>query len=252
MNKKVVILYSSGLDSLVNLFILKDIWKLEPILLFIDYKQKAKELEYEMTKKISEKYHIQMFHQKLDLHVKSKLITGDSDVSINATDGREAPVDLVPYRNVVLAHQGILLARKLNAQYVSFGFNVSEAGAYPDNTPRFLDALNNLYMSSTYYPYEPIIKFISASIHFTKTELVQIGKYLGADFSLSTSCYYPVNNKACGECNSCRFRIEAFKRAGVKDNIEYVKDIDWKERPLNMKKINELIRVAEQIGLQVL
>lgn len=245
MNNKVVILYSSGLDSLVNLAILKDLWKLDPVLLFIDYGQKAAELELKMTEKLSEKYNIPLIFQPVNLNVESKLVTGTSDVDIDIQDGREAPVDLVPYRNAALAHIGIVVARKINASFVSFGFNISEAGAYPDNTPRFLDALNELYMSSTYYPYEPIIKFISGSIHFTKTELVVIGKYLGVDFSLSTSCYYPVDGKACGTCNSCKYRIEAFKRAGYKDDIEYAIPIDWKSKSINVKNISELLEVID-------
>lgn len=249
---KCVILYSSGLDSLVNLFILKDLWKLEPILLFINYNQKAVDLEFEMTNKIATKYDLKLVYKKLNLNVNSKLINDKSDINTDASDDREAPVDLVPYRNIMLAHQGILTAREFNAKYVAFGFNISEAGAYPDNTTRFLDALNNLYLSSTYYPYEPIIRFISGSIHFTKTELVMLGKYLNADFNLSASCYYPVNNKACGKCASCKFRIEAFKRANVKDLIEYNIPIEFDEKELDNNKLAELLSIINIQKNQVL
>ncbi len=245
--KDVLILYSSGLDSLVNLFILKDLWKLNPHLLFIDYDQKAKILELEMTKKISKRYNIPLHIVKTSLNVHSKLIDDISSITNdnNIIDGREVPVELVPYRNIAFAHIAATYARKKGLNIIAFGFNLSESGAYPDNTDRFLENLNELYLSSTYYPLEDPIFFVSGSIHFTKTELVLLGKFLNVDFSLSMSCYYPKEDKHCGKCNSCRYRIEAFKRAGIKDDAEYNTKINWQEQDINNDKIKELLEIVK-------
>lgn len=239
---KVVILYSSGLDSFVNMNILKDLWNLQPILLFINYGQKSYEKELLYSKLTAEKYNLDLIVENVNLDVHSNLlINSSSDVCNDVKNTAEAPTYLVPYRNIFLAYRGIINAKKLGAKYVSFGFNVSEAGSYPDNTTRFLDNLNNLFISSTYYPYEPIIKFISASIHFTKTELVLIGQYLNLDFSLSFSCY---NNYGyeCGKCPSCILKQEAFRRAN---------SFTKQEREKKIKELLELIEKFKEEQLKI-
>jgi len=246
-NQKAIVLFSSGLDSVVNVSILQHIYKIEPILLFIDYGQKALEAELQSTKRFASANGLKLITHKIsDRILGSKLTDGNSDIDVDVSDGREAPVDLVPYRNLQFALIGAQYARKLNINIVSFAFNISEMGAYPDNTDRFLENLNEMFLATTYYPYEQPIFFISPTIRFTKTELVKIGSYLRADFKNSTSCYYPINNLACGVCNSCRFRIEAFKRAKVKDHIDYAIEVDFDSQPVSYEDVKMLLDIALQ------
>lgn len=245
-NQKAIVLFSSGLDSVVNVSILQHIYKIEPILLFIDYGQKALEAELQATKRFAEANGLKLITHKINDRILGSKLTDGNGIDIDVSDGREAPVDLVPYRNLQFALIGAQYARKLNINIVSFAFNISEMGAYPDNTDRFLENLNELFLATTYYPYEQPIFFISPTIRFTKTELVKIGTYLGADFKNSTSCYYPVNNLACGVCNSCRFRIEAFKRAKVKDHIDYAIEVDFDSQPVRYEDVKMLLDIALQ------
>jgi 7-cyano-7-deazaguanine synthase len=56
----------------------------------------------------------------------------------------------------------------------------------------------------------------------SKSEIIRKGTELGVDFSLTHSCYDPVAGRlACGECDSCRLRLEGFREAGLKDPIPY-------------------------------
>ena len=55
-----------------------------------------------------------------------------------------------------------------------------------------------------------------------KSEIVLLAKELDAPMHLSWSCYTN-EDKACGECSSCILRLDAFKEAGIKDPVEYIK-----------------------------
>jgi 7-cyano-7-deazaguanine synthase len=69
-------------------------------------------------------------------------------------------------------------------------------------------------------------------LSLTKSEIIEKGRALGLDYSLTWSCYDPQpasseNLKAgnaeggrylpCGRCDSCLFRGKGFKDAGMKD-----------------------------------
>ena len=56
----------------------------------------------------------------------------------------------------------------------------------------------------------------------SKAQIIEKGIELGVDFSLTHSCYDPTPDLlACGECDSCRIRLEGFREAGRKDPIPY-------------------------------
>ena len=59
-------------------------------------------------------------------------------------------------------------------------------------------------------------------VSMSKAEIIQKGVELGVDFSLTHSCYDPAaDGVACGECDSCRLRLEGFRAAGLVDPIRY-------------------------------
>ena len=59
-------------------------------------------------------------------------------------------------------------------------------------------------------------------IDMTKAEIIKTGLELGVDYSMTTSCYDPAEDgSACGECDSCLFRLKGFKEAGGTDPIKY-------------------------------
>jgi 7-cyano-7-deazaguanine synthase len=56
----------------------------------------------------------------------------------------------------------------------------------------------------------------------SKADIIRKGAELGVDFSLTHSCYDPTpDGLACGECDSCRIRLEGFRSAGLEDPIRY-------------------------------
>ena len=56
----------------------------------------------------------------------------------------------------------------------------------------------------------------------SKAEIIKKGIELGIDYSITWSCYNPcTGDKACGKCDSCKFRLKGFKEAGYKDPVQY-------------------------------
>ena len=66
------------------------------------------------------------------------------------------------------------------------------------------------------------IKIHTPLIDLSKKEIIQEGIKLGVDYSKTHSCYDPDKNGiACGLCDACILRREGFKKANIKDPIEY-------------------------------
>ena len=55
----------------------------------------------------------------------------------------------------------------------------------------------------------------------TKAEIITKGIELGIDYGLTTSCYDPVAEKACGACDACLLRKKGFSENGLEDPILY-------------------------------
>ncbi len=59
-------------------------------------------------------------------------------------------------------------------------------------------------------------------IDLTKAQIIKKGIELGADYSLTVSCYDPSpEGYACGHCDSCLLRKRGFAEAGFADPTIY-------------------------------
>ena len=55
-----------------------------------------------------------------------------------------------------------------------------------------------------------------------KHEIIKLGASLGVDYRSTVSCYQADGDgRACGVCDSCRFRSEGFSAAGMADPTRY-------------------------------
>jgi 7-cyano-7-deazaguanine synthase len=67
---------------------------------------------------------------------------------------------------------------------------------------------------------ETSIKINTPIIHLSKAEIIKKGIELNAPLHLTWSCYTR-EDKACGVCDSCAFRLRGFQQAGIEDPIAY-------------------------------
>jgi 7-cyano-7-deazaguanine synthase len=66
------------------------------------------------------------------------------------------------------------------------------------------------------------IRIETPLIDLSKAEIVKQGDQLGVDYGLTVSCYQADSEgRACGVCDSCRYRKQGFKEAGLADPTSY-------------------------------
>ncbi|MBI3469652.1 MAG: 7-cyano-7-deazaguanine synthase QueC [Planctomycetes bacterium] len=134
------------------------------------------------------------------------------------------PVTYVPARNTIFLAFALGWAEVLGAFDIFFGANWLDYSGYPDCRPQYLAAFERLASLATKAGVEGAGQFrIHAPLlQLRKYEIIRRGLELGVDYSLTWSCYDPTPaGLACGACDSCQLRLEAFVRVGVPDPLRY-------------------------------
>ena len=134
------------------------------------------------------------------------------------------PSTYVPFRNANLLAIATSWAEVIRASKIFIGAMEEDSSGYPDCRESFFTAMNVAIKEGT--KPETLTEIEIPIIHKKKAEVVQQGMKLKAPLHLTWSCYQS-EDKACGICESCMLRINAFKKAGYKDPIPYNIPITW-------------------------
>jgi 7-cyano-7-deazaguanine synthase len=153
-------------------------------------------------------------------------LTGDFDVPTHATveEIEEGiPITYVPARNTVFLSLGIAFAETRQASRVFIGVNALDYSGYPDCRPEFIEAFQSVARLGTRAGIETTdgITIEAPLIQMTKAEIIKKGIELGLDYALTTSCYDPVGQIACGACDACLLRKKGFRENGLEDPVPY-------------------------------
>lgn len=89
---------------------------------------------------------------------------------------------------------------------------------YPDCRPAFFDAFQNVIDAGTKPETEIGLK--TPFVEWPKTEIVERRLELDVPYDITWSCYRD-QETASGTCDTCAFRLEAFRNAGSRDPITY-------------------------------
>lgn len=135
----------------------------------------------------------------------------------------EIPVTYVPARNTVFLSIALAWAEVLDSSDIYIGVNAVDYSGYPDCRPEFIRAFEQMANLATKAGVEgrQRLRIHTPLIQLSKAEIIRLGLELGVDYSLTHSCYDPVEGLACGHCDSCLLRKAGFAEAGVPDPLRY-------------------------------
>jgi 7-cyano-7-deazaguanine synthase len=220
--KKAVVLLSGGLDSATALAIARE-QGFHCYALSMDYGQRH-EAELQAARRVAESLEVKehrVMPIALDRFGGSALT--DHGIDVPEEGGEGIPVTYVPARNTVFLSLALAWAEVLGARDIFLGVNAVDYSGYPDCRPEFIEAFENLANLATRAGVEGERFHIHAPlIQLTKAEIIRRGAGLGLDYGLTVSCYQADGEgRACGRCDSCRFRAQGFLEAGVPDPTRY-------------------------------
>jgi 7-cyano-7-deazaguanine synthase len=218
---RAVVLLSGGIDSTTLMYALVEKYEVWP--LSIDYGQKhVRELQSARDVCLARGDWLLQRWQCFDLSnfpsLVESVLTGKGDVPEGAYDVDTIKVMVVPNRNMIFLSLAAGYAESIGAEYVAYAAHHNDAAVYPDCRPEFAKSVAETIQLGT----GGNVSVLAPFIHFTKAEIVKLGKGLNVPFQKTWSCY---KGEAlhCGACPTCIDRKQAFKLAGVKDPTEYVK-----------------------------
>ena len=115
-------------------------------------------------------------------------------------------------------------AEKVGASDIFIGANAIDYSGYPDCRDIFLEAYEKMInLGSKTGSEGGQFNIHRPLINMKKTEIISTGKSLGLDYRKTISCYQATSDgKACGVCESCLFRKNAFLELGLEDETIYV------------------------------
>jgi 7-cyano-7-deazaguanine synthase len=217
---RAVVLLSGGMDSCVCATLAARDY--EAAALHISYGQRTEERERKSFEQICDRLGIR---ERLVVRNEAlKLIGGSAltDESIQVPEshviGRDIPVTYVPFRNAHFLAVAVSWAEVLGASKIYIGAVEQDSSGYPDCRPAYYEAFNKVIDAGTK---SGGIEIVTPLIAMRKSEIVHLGRELGAPFDLTWSCYSR-EDRACGVCDSCVLRLRAFHEAHAADPLPYV------------------------------
>ena len=220
---KAVALLSGGMDSCVTAAIANQNYRLA--LLHASYGQLTEQRERRAFDEIADFFGVR---ERLVVRFDAFAQIGGSaltDDRIKVPESGEAlapdagiPVTYVPFRNAHFLSAAVSWAEVIGATAIFIGAVAEDSSGYPDCRPEYYRAFQAVIREGT-RP-ETQIEIVTPVIAMRKSEIVRRGLELGAPLDRTWSCYQ-FQDEACGTCDSCRLRVQAFAQAGMRDPIAY-------------------------------
>jgi 7-cyano-7-deazaguanine synthase len=223
--KKAVVLLSGGLDSATVLACARRDG-CEPYALSFAYGQRHA-VELKAAERVAQAMGAAK-HLKINFdltEIGGSALTGNIPVPKGRSGeqiGTGIPVTYVPARNTIFLSFALAWAEVLGATEIYIGVNALDYSGYPDCREPYIRAFENMARQATKAGVEGCeIHIRTPLMQLTKAEIIRLGISLGVDYSLTWSCYDPIEGMACGACDSCQLRRKGFQEAGVPDPTRY-------------------------------
>jgi 7-cyano-7-deazaguanine synthase len=225
--QQAIVLLSGGLDSATTLAIAQSNGY-ECYALSFSYGQRHS-AELQAATKIAALSNV-IEHKIYDIDVsifKGSALT-DRDIEVPqgaiSAESDQIPVTYVPARNTVFLSIALAWAEVLKINDVFIGVNAVDYSGYPDCRPEYIHAFEIMANLATKAGIEGnALKIHTPLVSLSKAQIITLGNQHQVDYSKTVSCYLAdEQGRACGSCDSCHFRKQGFKEAGIQDPTLYV------------------------------
>ncbi|WP_114579043.1 7-cyano-7-deazaguanine synthase QueC [Saliphagus sp. LR7] len=227
--KRAVVLASGGMDSATAAAVAQE-QGYDLYMLHTSYGQRTEDKEYECAKAQAEYFNAADFLHLTTDHLSkiggSSLTDEEIEVEEADLESEEVPTSYVPFRNGNLLAMAISYAEAYDCDAVFMGAHSEDFSGYPDCRPEFFEAFQQVATFGT--KDETTISIEAPFTEWSKTEITERGTDLDVPYDLTWSCYRN-EEPACGTCDACAFRLQAFQNIGARDPIEYTERPDYTE-----------------------
>lgn len=220
--KKAVVLLSGGLDSATVLAIARS-EGYDCYCLSLDYHQRHI-AELAAARRVAQslgaaEHRVVQF----DLSVFGGSALTDANIAVPEAPTEGIPVTYVPARNTIMLSLALAWAEVLGAQDIFIGVNALDYSGYPDCRQEYVESFERMANLATKSAVEGNrLKLHAPLIDLNKAQIIRRGHELGVDYAITVSCYQADREgRACGVCDSCRFRQAGFQAAGLPDPTRY-------------------------------
>jgi 7-cyano-7-deazaguanine synthase len=221
---KAVVLLSGGLDSSATIYHVRSLGY-QLYALSFDYQQRHQR-ELLAAKAIAQAVGV-VTHQVVQFDLRQwggSALTGAETVPQNrsiAEMERGIPITYVPARNTIFLAFALSWAEALGAEAIFIGAHIQDYSGYPDCRPDYLAAMGEVYRLGTKVGREgKSIQLIAPLIDLGKKAIITLGDQYQVPWALTYSCYLG-EPLACGRCDSCQLRRQAFWDLGQEDPVPY-------------------------------
>jgi 7-cyano-7-deazaguanine synthase len=222
-----VILLSGGLDSATVLAYALDAGY-RPHAMSFRYGQRHA-IEIEAAQRVARAFGVRD-HIVVSIDLRAfggSALTSDIDVPKDRSDaeiGEGIPITYVPARNTIFLSYALAWSEVLGAPDIFIGVNAVDYSGYPDCRPEYIAAFERMANLATRGAVEGTtpVRIRAPLMDLSKRDIISLGLRLGVDYGLTSSCYDPTTDgAACGHCDACRLRLDAFAAIGAADPARY-------------------------------
>ena len=212
-NERVVVLLSGGLDSstVVAELITEGV---EVLALGIDYGQRHR-LELERARSISEYYGVPLDVLDVSGFLGASSLLSDGSVpkgrAIEEILEQGVPSTFVPMRNALFISMASAYAASRGVRRVALGVNKDDYTGYLDCRPAFIKAMQLALDAGL--PEGSRVELVTPLVDMDKVAIVKRAISLSVPIEITLSCYSPIENNACLQCDACVLRERAISMA---------------------------------------
>ncbi|WP_440008669.1 7-cyano-7-deazaguanine synthase QueC [Halomicrococcus sp. SG-WS-1] len=218
--RRAVVLASGGMDSATAAWEARE-RGFAPVFLHTSYGQRTEDREFDCARRQADILDAPFLRVETShlADIGGSSLTDDSMAVEDADmESDEVPDTYVPFRNANLLSMAVSAAEANDCDAVFVGAHSEDFSGYPDCRPAFFEAFQSVVDVGT--KPDTDIDVVAPFVEWSKTDIAERGTELGVPYEHTWSCYRE-ESPACGTCDACAYRLQAFRNVGVRDPVDY-------------------------------